>query len=437
MNIRFGTDGIRGPVGQAPITPEAFSILGRACAAWLDEQGFPPEVAVGWDTRASGPELARAFVEGFASAHTAHIFFLGITPTPAISFFVTQNELTLGVAITASHNPYTDNGLKLFKHIGSKLTRAEESRIEALCLDKVPRSSSPAVQNVDGNKIYLEHFKSYLPQNSLQGRRIVLDTANGATTYTTWPLLQYLGADLICRGTEPNGTNINHQCGSESVETLVPWMKQYDAWLGFAHDGDGDRLVVIDEMGHRIDGDQLLGLLALEAEKQHALQNHCLVVTEQSNSGLKASLARHEIQVHTCGIGDREVFYALEAVYGNLGGENSGHIILKEEAPTGDGLRTLLRLLNLAQQRPLAERRLDIQLNPKCETALSVPSKPPLETLTHLQKVQQELRKEPGRIYIRYSGTENKLRFLVEAEAEDLAQARMDMLLAAAKLDFR
>lgn len=437
MNIRFGTDGVRGPVGQAPITPEAFNILGQACVAWLDEQGFPLKVAIGWDTRASGPGLAQAFAEGFASFHSAHIIFLGITPTPAISFFVTQKKMSLGVAITASHNPYTDNGLKLFKYTGSKLTREEESSIEVLCLNKVPRSSSSAVQNVSGSTNYLEHFKSYLPQNLLQGQRIVLDTANGATTYTTLPLLQYLGADLICRGTEPNGMNINHQCGSESVANLLPLMKAHNAWLGFAHDGDGDRLVVIDETGRRVDGDQLLGLLALEAEKRRTLRHHCLVVTEQSNSGLKTSLAKCGIRVHICDIGDREVFYALEAIQGNLGGENSGHIILKDEAPTGDGLRTLLRLLDLAQQRPLAERRLDIQLNPKCETAFSVTSKPPLKVLTHLQVVQQALQKEVGRVYVRYSGTENKLRFLVEAETEDLVREHMSMLLRAAKLDFQ
>ncbi|MGX8716403.1 MAG: phosphoglucosamine mutase [bacterium] len=432
--VRFGTDGIRGTVGQFPITPEVFTRVGQACRQWLQQKNLPLSVAVGWDTRASGPELAQAFARGFGQGE---ITFLNVTPTPAISFYVVENTCSLGVSITASHNPYTDNGLKLFKQRGSKLSVAEEAEIEALCLQEVrPDMLDFTLKWVNGSAYYLEHFKRQFSQNCFSGKKIVLDTANGATTYTTLPLLRYLGFEVIALGAQPDGTNINRDCGSEFADRLQKLVVAQKAWLGFAHDGDGDRLVVIDEDGCRLDGDEVLGLLAIDMKQHGDLLHDTIVVTSQSNSGLQASLESYGIKTEICDVGDRSVFYKMLDCNSCFGGESSGHIILKKESLTGDGLRTLLKLLRLAKEQPLKERKQQIKLLPKLEDSLRVTQKIPLQELENLNKLYKNFQKNLGRVYIRYSGTENKLRLLVEAETDALCRERMDQLKAAAKLDF-
>ncbi|MBR1844057.1 MAG: phosphoglucosamine mutase [Opitutales bacterium] len=434
--VAFGTDGIRGKVGTFPINEEGFKIIGRACRLWLQRQDLPLTVAVGWDTRRSGSVLARAFTEGMGSG--AEVTFLGVTPTPAISFYTQHKQISLGVSITASHNPYTDNGLKLFKSNGSKLRREEEAEIETLCSETSAEDfGSSSIQTVSGSDYYLNVWKQQLPKDMLKDRKVVLDTANGATVFTTLPLLRYLGADLITFGSQPNGENINRDCGSEYADRLEAVVKQNGAWLGFAHDGDGDRLVVIDEQGQRLDGDQLLGLLALDFHERKWLKNNCLVVTEESNSGLAKSLQPFGIRVATCDVGDRNVFYKLEEDGAILGGENSGHVIFKDEAPTGDGLRALLKLLKLAQQKPLHERAQAITLYAKCTASLTVADKRPLEQLLHLNAMKERLEKTCDRIRIRYSGTEAKLRFLVEAETQMLCEQTLAHLTEAARADFQ
>ena len=434
--IAFGTDGIRGTVGTFPINEEGFKIVGRACRLWLCQRNLPLTVAVGWDTRQSGSVLARAFAEGLGSG--VEIIFLGVTPTPAVSFYTQHEQISLGVSITASHNPYTNNGLKLFKSNGSKLRREEEAEIEAFCLETSAEIfGNPSIQTISGSDYYLNTWKKQLPKDALKGRKIVLDTANGATVFTTLPLLRYLGAELIVFGEQPNGENINRDCGSEHAGRLEAIVKQHGAWLGFAHDGDGDRLVVIDEQGNRLDGDQLLGLLASDFHERGRLKNNCLVVTEESNSGLSKSLQPFGISVATCDVGDRNVFYALEKEGEILGGENSGHVIFKDEAPTGDGLRVLLKLLTLAQEKPLYERAQAITLCPKCTASLTVTDKRPLDQLSHLNAVKERLEKTCDRIRIRYSGTEAKLRFLVEAQTEMLCEQTLAHLTKAARADFR
>ncbi len=433
--IVFGTDGIRGKVGMFPINEEGFKIVGRACRLWLQQRNLPLTVAVGWDTRRVGSVLARGFAEGLGLG--AEIIFLGITPTPAISFYTQCEQVSLGVSITASHNPYTDNGLKLFKSNGSKLRREEESEIETLCSEASAENfGNPSIQTVFGSDYYLNVWKRQLPKDALKGQKIVLDTANGATVFTTLPLLRYLGADLIVFGEQPNGENINRDCGSEHADRLEAVVKQHGAWLGFAHDGDGDRLVVIDEQGQRLDGDKLLGLLALDFHERKRLKNNCLVVTEESNSGLAKSLQPFGIRVATCDVGDRNVFYKLEEEGAILGGENSGHVIFKDEAPTGDGLRVLLELLKLVQQKPLHKRAQAITLCPKCTASLTVADKRPLEQLLHLNAAKERLEKTCDRIRIRYSGTENKLRFLVEAGTQAHCEAIFRDLMQAAQSDF-
>ena len=434
--IAFGTDGIRGNVGTFPINEEGFKVIGFACRLWLKQRNLPLTVAVGWDTRRSGIVLAHAFTEGMGSG--AEVTFLGVTPTPAISFYTQHEQISLGVSITASHNPYTDNGLKLFKSNGSKLRREEEADIESLCSEVSAEDfGNPSIQTVSGSDYYLNAWKRQLPKDALKGRKIVLDTANGATVFTTLPLLRYLGAELIVFGEQPNGENINRDCGSEHAGRLEAIVKQHGAWLGFAHDGDGDRLVVIDEQGNRLDGDQLLGLLASDFHERGRLKNNCLVVTEESNAGLAKSLQLFGIRVATCDVGDRNVFYALENEDAVLGGESSGHVIFKDEVPTGDGLRVLLELLKLGQQKPLHERAQAITLCPKCTASLAVTDKRPLDQLSHLNAVKERLEKTCDRIRIRYSGTEAKLRFLVEADTQVRCEQTLAHLTEAARADFQ
>ena len=433
--IAFGTDGIRGKVGTFPIDERGFRMIGRTCRLWLQRQNVPLTVAIGWDTRCSSSVLAQAFADGMSSG--AHVTFLGVTPTPSISFYTEHERLSLGVSVTASHNPYTDNGLKLFKMGGSKLRREEEAIIEAFCSEiSAGDFGNPSIQTVPGNDYYLNAWKQQLPKDALKGRKIVLDTANGATVFASLPLLRYLGADLVLFGHQPNGENINCDCGSEHTEQLEAVVKQHNAWLGFAHDGDGDRIVVIDEQGQRLDGDQLLGLLALDFHRRKRLKNDCIVVTEESNSGLAKSLRPFGIRVATCDVGDRNVFYALEKEGAVLGGENSGHVIFKDEAPTGDGLRVLLYLLTLAQEKPLHDRAKAIVLCPKCTESLSVIDKRPLEQLSQLNAAKKRLEGKCDRIRIRYSGTENKLRFLVEAETQMLCEQILKELMQAVRSDF-
>ena len=432
--VKFGTDGVRGPVGKFPITPEAFGLIGQACRQWLQHRNLPLKLAIGWDTRVSGAELARAFAKGFGQGE---VTFLGVTPTPAISFYVVQTACSLGVSITASHNPYTDNGLKLFKRSGSKLSVAEEAEIEALCLQEGQfHEPTFSEKSIGGSSYYLEYFKQQLPQNCFRGKKIVLDTANGATTYTTLPLLQHLGFEIVALGNQPDGVNINRDCGSEFASRLQRIAVDEQAWLGFAHDGDGDRLVVIDEGGCQLDGDEVLGILAIDMKQRNALPNDTIVVTRQSNSGLQASLKAYGIKTEICDIGDRSVFYKMLDCDSGFGGENSGHVILRNESLTGDGLRTLLKLLTLAQERPLKDRKKQITLLPKLEDSLFVEHKIPLKELSNLDNLYKNFQKKLGRVYIRYSGTENKLRLLVEAETDALCRERMEQLKAAAKLDF-
>lgn len=435
----FGTDGIRGKVGDWPILPEVFFGMGRACCHWLIQKGKPLKIAVGWDTRESGPELAQAFMQGFASCiEDVSITALGVCPTPTIAFFVEHKKFSLGISITASHNPYTDNGLKVFKWGGCKLTNEEEIALEKLYKPSAKiEYKDLAIKQTDACNYYIKSFLKKHHNPFWEGKKIVLDTANGATTYTSLPLLRALGFEVVSIGAEPNGKNINEHCGSEHCERVGELVKETGAWLGFAHDGDGDRIVVFDEKGERLDGDELLGILALnQLENANNPHSYCVIVTNQSNSGLDQLLQRVQINVVRTDVGDREVFYGMLANDAYLGGECSGHIILRDQANTGDGLRVIFTILDLAQKAPLTERKTYIELLPKVEKSLVVHRKPSLQDLAHLQQKLNELSSLNGRVQVRYSGTENKLRLLVEAPTIEDCNERLQDIIEAAKQDF-
>lgn len=402
-------------------------------------KNWPTSVAIGWDTRASGRELAESFAQGFLSCGEAKLSFLNVTPTPAIAYFVEKEGLSLGVSITASHNPSTDNGLKLFQRGGHKLCRADEALIETLAKQFSP-NNLPVLNNVrevDGSSYYVDALRTEYSNLNFANKTIVLDTANGATAFTSLPYLRSLGLNVIALGDAPDGRNINEDCGSEHTDHLLRKVIESGAWLGIAHDGDGDRIVVIDEQGERLDGDQVLGMLALDFLEQNRLNPKYIVLTEQSNSGLDSTLAAYGIQTTRTDVGDREVFYGMLKQGARLGGESSGHIILRDQANTGDGLRVALLLMQMALKKPLCERKKQIHLKEKLEQSLRVSAKIPLSSMRHTLDFKRSCEKDEVRMCVRFSGTENKLRFLVEAGTAEKCQQILEAWLLEAKRDFQ
>lgn len=440
MNRRyFGTDGVRGPYGGPVMNEEFAARLGAAAVAWLraaapaggggDGAG---RVLIGRDTRASGPALEGAVARGVRSAGGIPVS-LGVIPTPAVAQAVRSSGARLGVVITASHNPAADNGIKFFGPEGLKLTDAEELAIEAGLGAPVVEPAAPIERSPSALAEYIARTAGLLPGGALQGWRIVLDTANGATCATTPVVLRALGAEVIGVGDAPDGHNINAGVGSEYPQVMAARVQAAGARLGVAHDGDGDRCILCDERGAVLDGDEILTLLGTHALAAGRLARNTLVITMQSNLGVDAALAAAGGRVERTNVGDRYVLERMRAVGATLGGESSGHIICSEVSPTGDGLVAALKVLEvmLATGQPLSALRRALRKFPQRAEALRVGGKPPLESLTHLPAVVRALEAElghAGRVFVRYSGTEPKLRLLVEGPADELVDAAMARL---------
>jgi phosphoglucosamine mutase len=435
----FGTDGVRGLYGSATMN-EAFAWrLGVAAARWLAGRGvIRGKVLIGRDTRTSGVSLTQALADGLACGGCEPAT-LEIVPTPAVSRAVRVRGAALGVVVTASHNPATDNGIKFFGANGVKLTDAEEAAIEALLPERRTDATTAPLPMVDAVSDYLYAMEGVL-HGSLSGWKIALDTANGATVLTSSRVLRDHGAEVIQIGAEPDGLNINQEVGSEHPEKLASTVRLHSARLGIAHDGDGDRCVLCDERGEILDGDELLAILACQALKEGRLRNNTLVVTVQSNLGVDAAVAAAGGRVVRTPVGDRYVIERMLAEDAQLGGESSGHVICADVSPTGDGLVAALKVLAvmLATGRPLSELRRQLVKFPQLSVALKVRTKKPLETLAHLPAAIRAVEAEfgaRGRVLVRYSGTESKLRLLVEGPTQAEVQAGMDRLQAAAQAD--
>ncbi len=435
----FGTDGVRGLYGSATMNEDFAWRMGAAAAAWLGEKGVPPgsPVLIGRDTRASGASLTLALAGGLAHGGCKPVS-LDILPTPAVSRAVRDQHAVLGVVVTASHNPATDNGIKFFGPNGIKLTDEEEARIEQL-LPASAGTPAATVTQIDGTSNYLDVAESLLPVG-LDGWKIVVDAAHGATAHTSPHVLRDCHAEVFCLGIEPDGRNINAGVGSEHPEAMCEAVRLHGARLGIAHDGDGDRCILCDEHGVVLDGDELLTILALHALKQGKLAKNTLVVTVQSNLGVEAAVTAAGGRVVRTPVGDRYVSERMLAEGANLGGESSGHIICAEVAPTGDGLVAALKVIEvmLTTGQSLSELRKGLRKFPQVSLALKVRVKKPLETLIHLPKAIHSLEAElgtRGRVLVRYSGTESKLRLLVEGPTDAMVQAGIDRLQAAARTD--
>lgn len=440
----FGTDGVRGKAGQF-LTPNSVIKLGSSAGIFFQknrqedkQEAYTKKILVGKDTRRSGYMIENALVSSLTSVGY-DVIQVGPMPTPAIAFLTEDMRCDAGIMISASHNPYDDNGIKFFDHSGYKLDEESERRIEEIYADEELQNShlkvgleignSKRIDDVVGR--YIVHIKNSFPKNlTLQGMRIVCDCANGAAYKVAPTIFRELGADVIVINNEPNGHNINEQCGAMYPQILASEVRRYRADIGFALDGDADRLVVADDEGEVVDGDKLLGALALYQKQNGTLKGDKIVATLMSNLALEEFLKPHGIGLVRCNVGDKYVIESLKKHKLNFGGENSGHIIFSDYAKTGDGLASALQVLAYLRQNKLKS---SIALNPfklypSRSINLSVSQKIPLEHIEGLQEILDSITRTHHRHLVRYSGTENKLRILIEGKDENLLQSQMQEL---------
>lgn len=438
----FGTDGIRGTANTPPVTPETAFRLGRAAGYLLAKGASSPRFVIGRDTRRSGPMLEAALVAGLNSVG-ADALLAGVVPTPAVACLVTELGAEGGIVISASHNPAPDNGLKLFGSDSYKFPDEVEKRLEELIQTPEADSIRPVGSRVgtvtpliDASERYSRLAKASVPGMSLHGMKIAVDCANGASFCTTPAVLRELGADLSLFHAEPDGMNINKACGSTHPEEIARLVKKTGALIGISHDGDADRLVLADETGAIVDGDEILALTALDALQRGTLRGSTLVATVMSNFGLDECLAAAGGRVIRTAVGDRYVVEAMRKGDFSIGGEQSGHLIFRDHGTTGDGLLAALQVLRIITEsgKPLSELRRCLKKYPQAQRNLRVKEKPPLETLTevsHLIAATESALAGKGRVLLRYSGTEPKVRLLIEGPDEAVINAAADAITSA------
>jgi phosphoglucosamine mutase len=438
----FGTDGIRGRAYEEPLTAEFARAFGRAVALKFRVTGGP--LVLGRDTRISGPMLEEAVAAG-ATAMGLDVVLLGVVPTPAVAFLTRRLHGCAGVVISASHNPYEDNGLKLFRGDGYKCDDALEAALEALILREkeqpTPATGTPGRLDVwsDGAERYADlAVKAYGEGLDLRGWRVVVDAGHGAAYQTTPRVLRALGAEVTALSIEPNGTNINAGCGSTYPELIQKATPAAGAQIGLAHDGDADRLICCDETGSLLDGDEMLAVIGLDFLRRGTLAEKTLVATVMSNLGLDECMMNAGGTVLRAGVGDRYVLEMMLARNLNVGGEQSGHVILRDYNTTGDGLVTALELLRIMRTTgmPLSQLRQGLRKYPQMLVNLKVRERIPLEELPEVMDTVRQVETElgaSGRVLLRYSGTESKIRLLVETRDAALLQPVADRILAPVK----
>ena len=440
MNKLFGTDGIRGTANVYPITPEVALQLGKAIAHVFGAAGHGEMKAViGKDTRLSGYMLEAALTSGLVSMGMDAIG-VGPMPTPAVAHLTKSFNASCGIMITASHNPAEDNGIKIFGADGFKLPDEIEADIERHILggdiEREPMSSSvigKAFRIDDARGRYIEFAKASVKNQSLKGLKIVLDCANGAA-YSIAPLIfQELGAEVIAVNTQPDGKNINAGCGAMHPEIAGKLVLEHKADVGITLDGDADRVIFVDAAGQVVNGDRILGMCALDMQARNRLAKNTVVVTSMSNLGLLKAMEAAGINVEITGVGDRYVIECMRENGYNIGGEQSGHIIFMDYVTTGDGIITALHVLKhmIGAGKPLAELTGFMTEYPQVIKSIKVKEKKPIEQVTPLADIIGECEKSlsgRGRTVVRYSGTENKIRILVEAESDALVTAWVDRI---------
>ncbi len=429
MGKLFGTDGIRGKANTYPITPEMAIHIGRAIAHFIKKKKGQTKIVIGKDTRISGDMIECGLISGICSMGVDS-YITGILPTPGIANLTSTSDIHAGIVISASHNSFYDNGIKLFNQDGFKLSVKEEEEIEALVFNKELAflcqdiHETGRVLQVDAaGKKYRRFLEQTIPEtDSFKGLKLVVDCSNGATSAIAPDLLAGLGAEVGSIFIKPDGKNINEQCGSQHPEALVARVLQSNADIGFALDGDGDRLIAVDEKGSIITGDQILAVNAEYMKQKDLLQNNLVISTIMSNMGLGTALKKLGIKHIMTKVGDRHVMEQMTASGAVLGGEDSGHTIFLNHHTTGDGLLSAIKLLEIMAERskPLSELTKVMSIFPQKLINVDVKNKPELMSMDKIaeaiRSVENELG-EKGRVLVRYSGTQPCCRVMVEGES--------------------
>jgi len=446
----FGTDGVRGTANVEPVTAETALKLGRAAAyvfAQLNPRrtlaGARPKIVLGKDTRLSGYMLENALVAGITSLGV-DVLVIGPLPTPGVAYITRSLRADAGIVLSASHNPYQDNGIKFFRHDGYKLDDQIEEKIEQLVFNGEIDSVRPTANKIgratridDALGRYVEFAKASFPRGmSLEEIRVAVDVANGAAYKSTPCVLRELGANVALAHNQPNGMNINDGCGSVHPEEIQRIVKLSGADVGITHDGDADRVLLCDENAEIVDGDEVLAIAALDLLPAGRLTQNTVVATVMSNFGLDETVAAHGGKVIRTKVGDRYVIEEMMKKNLNLGGEQSGHVIFRDFTTTGDGIISALQILRIMHQsgQPLSKLKTCLKKYPQAQRNLAVKSKPPLEQLRDVMKLRDEVERDlagQGRVLLRYSGTEPKLRLLIEGREFDKIDKHADRIAEA------
>lgn len=430
MGTLFGTDGIRGKANTHPMTAEIALATGRALARLFNEKG-KGKIIIGKDTRLSGDIFEHALAAGACSMGT-DVLLTGVIPTAGIAYLSgSRPDVVAGVVISASHNPYEDNGIKVFNGDGFKLDNDTESRLEQMILEKDQEQYTKLIRHTgcvhvddQGAEAYRTFLKGIIPGLDLSGIKAVIDCSNGASSVIAPLLFNELGLDSLVLSASPDGTNINRDCGSEHLENLVAKVNETRADIGLAFDGDADRLIAVDNKGRNVSGDQIIAICALYAHAVGTLKNNTVVTTVMSNMGLGVCLKEKNITHVMSQVGDRHVMMDMVKTGAVVGGENSGHMIFMDHHTTGDGLISALKLLSIIKQsgRSLEDLASQMPVFPQQLKNVTVSSKPDIETVPEIASAIAESEKElngKGRVLVRYSGTQAMCRVMVEASTAE------------------
>jgi len=432
MGKLFGTDGVRGEANRYPMNAEIAFAIGQAVVYLLKKKHYRTRIVIGKDTRISGYMLEGALESGITSMG-GDPYLLGVLPTPGIAFIAQSMRADAGIVISASHNPYQDNGIKIFAGSGFKLSDEQEESIEELMLSNTLHTLVPPVKDMgqayrldDVYGRYIVFLKNTFPRDlSMEGMKIVIDTANGATYKVAPEMFWELGADIEVIHNNPNGININDRCGSQHTQDLRRKVVETGASIGLAFDGDGDRLIAVDEKGQEITGDQILLICASILKEQGKLKNDLLVSTVMSNLGLRIACKKYGFKYHASKVGDRYVLEDMLKLGSIIGGEESGHMIFLDHHTTGDGIITALQLIAAMVRtgKRLSELASMMDIYPQCMVNVDVKSKPEISTVPQIVKVIKGIEKklgDNGRVLVRYSGTQNMCRVMVEGPSDDI-----------------
>ncbi len=445
MGTLFGTDGIRGVANQYPMDAMMAFSVGQAITHVLKREGHRTRVIIGKDTRISGYMLESALLAGITSMG-GDPYLVGVLPTPGIAFITESMRADAGIVISASHNPYQDNGIKIFGGSGYKLSDDQEEVIEKLVLDgNLPRKVPPAHQMGQAFRIndvlgrYIVFLKNTFARKlSMEGMKIVIDAANGATYRVAPEAFTELGARVEVIHNSPNGININDNCGSQHTQDLRKRVVEKGAAIGLAFDGDGDRLIAVDEKGSQISGDQILIICAKMLKEQGKLKNDLLVSTVMSNLGLTVACRKYGFKQHAAKVGDRYVLEDMQRQGSIIGGEQSGHVIFLNHHTTGDGILTAMQLIAamLTAGKPLSELAQLMDIFPQKLINVDVASKPEISTLPQVMAAIKDVESalgDQGRVLVRYSGTQNMCRVMVEGPTDEVTAKYCQQIVEAVK----